>query len=547
MTPAWEHDPRRLVTDPAEGSAESAQSAESRVTEDSAGSADSAETSPPLWEPPTPLTRAGQPPAFPVEAFPDWLSDYVQAEAVATQTPVDLPAMMALATLAAAGGGLYRIQVRPGWQEPLNLYVVVAMPPGSRKTQVVGDVTRPLVRYDEDEAKRMAAIILQETTGKRIAERAADAAQAAAGKASDAERDQLTADALAAAERAASIHVPPVPRMLADDVTPEALASLMADSPYDRMAMLADEGGVFDMMAGRYSNKGPNLDIYLKGHAGTLPHRVDRQGRPPEYIQRPTLTIGLAIQPDVLWACKDQPGFRGRGLLARFAYAIPANTVGYRNVSAPPVPPDTAGHYHDQVQILARSLLQEAETARLEDPDQLPMLSLAPDATALLLAFAAEIEPRLAPDQGDLGHIADWAGKLVGAVARIAGLLHLAERLETGWGDPVSADTTADAILVGRYLIEHALTAFGSMGSDPLLNDALYVLNWIERNATEQISRRDLFTALPRGRFPKAPDLDPALILLESHGYLRRVEQPKPKGAGRPPSPVYEVNPLWER
>jgi replicative DNA helicase len=38
-------------------------------------------------------------------------------------------------------------------------------------------------------------------------------------------------------------------------------------------------------MAGRYNQQvGPNLGVYLKGHAGDL-LRVDRRGRPPEYVE----------------------------------------------------------------------------------------------------------------------------------------------------------------------------------------------------------------------------------------------------------------------
>jgi replicative DNA helicase len=107
------------------------------------------------WAEPVPLRLAADLPGFPVEALPDWLAAYVAAEATATQTPPDLPGMLVLATLATAAGGLARIQVRPGWQEPLNLFVVVALPPGSRKTAVFADVTRPLVRLDHDELARM--------------------------------------------------------------------------------------------------------------------------------------------------------------------------------------------------------------------------------------------------------------------------------------------------------------------------------------------------------------------------------------------------------
>jgi hypothetical protein len=82
------------------------------------------------------------------------------------------------------------------------------------------------------------------------------------------------------------------------------------------------------------------------------------------------------------------------------------------------------------------------------------------------------------------------------------------------------------------------------MGTDQVLDDARYVLTWLsQHNHVDRFTRRDLFTDLPRGRFPKVDQLDPVLQLLDAHGYIRQLEQPKPKGPGRPPSPTYEVNP----
>jgi Protein of unknown function (DUF3987) len=77
------------------------------------------------------------------------------------------------------------------------------------------------------------------------------------------------------------------------DATPEALAGLLAT--YGRIALVSPEGDVFDQMAGRYNQAvGPNLGVYLKGHAGDL-LRIDRRGR-PEYVE-----------PD---AAGDQPRWR---------------------------------------------------------------------------------------------------------------------------------------------------------------------------------------------------------------------------------------------
>jgi replicative DNA helicase len=86
---------------------------------------------------------------------------------------------------------------------------------------------------------------------------------------------------------------------------------------------------------------------------------------------------------------------------------------------------------------------------------------------------------------------------------------------------------------------------FDLMGADPRTDDARWLLDWISRTNLTQFTRRDAHLAAPRGRFPKATTLDPALALLEEHGYLRRVDADSsgPKG-GRPPSPRFLVNPL---
>jgi replicative DNA helicase len=94
-------------------------------------------------------------------------------------------------------------------------------------------------------------------------------------------------------------------------------------------------------------------------------------------------------------------------------------------------------------------------------------------------------------------------------------------------------------------LVEHARAVFDLMGADPRVDDARWLLDWISRTNQAQFTRRDAHSTAPRGRFPKATNLDPALALLEEHGFLRRVDADPsgPKG-GRPPSPRFLVNPL---
>ena len=148
---------------------------------------------------------------------------------------------------------------------------------------------------------------------------AADAAKAAAGKADDNARDELLAQAISLHEAAEAIEIPPLPRILADDVTPEACASLLVEQD-GRLAVISAEGGIFDIMAGRYSGHVPVLDVWLKGHSGD-PLRVDRKGREPEYVERPALTLSLMVQPSAelrLRLCHDYKSHMGMLMSAKF-------------------------------------------------------------------------------------------------------------------------------------------------------------------------------------------------------------------------------------
>ena len=103
-------------------------------------------------------------------------------------------------------------------------------------------------------------------------------------------------------------------------------------------------------------------------------------------------------------------------------------------------------------------------------------LQLDPGALEKHTRFREAHELRLHPD-ADLGHITDWGSKLAGAVARIAGLLHVAWNESEAHKYRIGEDTMAAAITVGGYLTEHALAAFSYMGADPVAEDARAVLN----------------------------------------------------------------------
>ncbi len=495
------------------------------------------------WEPPAPLGQFNLP-TFPLEAFPlplCALSEFCAAVAESFQVPVDLPAILVLSVAGAALAKRIEVHVRGDHIEPVNLFTVIALPPATRKSGVFRVVTEPLAYFERQEAERLAPLIEQSRNERNILEERLKHAQKQAAKAEKSEDQQHyekqtreLVDELSKHEALKS------PQYIGDDATPESVAALLNDNG-GRFALMSPEGDVFDLMAGRYSSGVPNFGVYLKGHAGD-DIRVNRasRDRSAQYVRNPALSIGIAVQPEVLRGLSLKKGFRGRGLLGRFLYALPQSLLGSRKINPGSVQPEIVRAY--QQHILAACGLEPVLDANGRPFPH--VVTVGEDALQHIDDFAVEIEKRLGPG-GDFEAMGDWVGKLVGAVCRIAGIFHGLIHAESG--NPgraqIDAETMLGAITIGEYLIPHAAAAFFAMGSDPDIDLARRILAWVCANELTEFSRREAYNHL-RGSIYRVNEIDDPLKLLESHGYIREVEICR-RGPGRKPSPTYKVNPLW--
>jgi hypothetical protein len=455
--------------------------------------------------------------------LPGWLGEMAEATAAATETPLALSSLLSLAVASASIAAKAVVSPEPGYEEPLNIYTCPSMESGNRKTAALKLVLAPLAAWEAEEMERTAPrrkVLESErkTTEVRIEKLRRDSARKGDDPAILAEIRKLEANLPT---------VPPVPRVWVDDCTPEALAILMYERN-ERMAVLSDEGGIFETLAGRYSKGVPNLDLWLKAHS-VSPVRVDRVdvARPPIILNRPHLTVGISPQPDVLEALRDKPGFRGRGLLARFLYALPKSPLGYRTLEPQPVPAAIADRYRVGI----RQLLEVPLGAAVR-------LRLSVEAYQEWKAFQKAIELQLR-DGGKLDGLRDWGSKLPGACLRLAGIFHAVER--GGFVDPeISHGTIQRALDLGACLISHAQCVFDLMERDPNIEDAERLLAWIVSRDEPTFTVRDCFRAHQR-RFTRVDALLPVLALLQEHCHIRRVEG-ESRG-GRPPSDTCRVNP----
>ncbi|MBR1812155.1 MAG: DUF3987 domain-containing protein [Clostridia bacterium] len=483
----------------------------------------------PQWEQPIPFEEVTLP-AFPVDALPSRVRPYVEAVAETTQTPVDMAATAAIAVMASCMQGKYLVQAKADWTEPTNLYALIIAEPSERKSAVTSLMVKPVNLYEMEYNKQHAAALEKNRMQKRILEKRQRAIEDKVAKCT-AEENELDAivDEIARFKELSPM------QLYVDDVTPEKLISVLAE--HDGIAsVISAEGGIFDQLAGGMYSKAVNIDVFLKGHAGDS-IRIDRIGRNSESVESPALTLLFAVQPNVLSGLMQNNTFRGRGLTARFLYAMPTTHVGSRKYRTEPIPKESEKQYYS----LIGNLLDEDSNPTAKCPE---IITLSEEADKMLEAFATDLEPKLRTEYIDFS---DWAGKLCGAVVRISGLLCRAEKngcyafLREPEPPVVDGATMQRAITLGQYYTEHAKAAYLLMGADPVVKQCKYVLKAIQNAGLAELSKRDIMR-LCRS-FKKAEELQPVLDRLCEYGYLALKPSEMKNGGGRPASQSYLVNP----
>ena len=236
----------------------------------------------------------------------------------------------------------------------MNLYIVVALSSGERKSAVVRLATAPIQKLEAKLRAEATPVIREAEARKTAALATVKGAQRIADKADPADRDELLNAAVAAKATADAIIVPPWPRLGGRHHPggPDVVACRTGREggrPLGRGRTLRDLGGPL-------TDGQPNIDILLKGHSGDAV-LVDRKGRPPERVDDAAITLGITVQPDVVKGLARNRGFRGRGLLARILFSLPQSRVGSRTIEPNGIPERVVHEYEKNILALAEGNL----------------------------------------------------------------------------------------------------------------------------------------------------------------------------------------------
>jgi|GEM_PF-2973977 len=408
-------------------------------------------------------------PSFPVGALPEILARMTESVADVTQTAEDAAgtALLAMMSASAARKFFTALVDGEGWKEKNNLYTIIAMPSGERKSAVFGHVAKPIIEFErriEDAAFR-------------------------------------------------SEHGIKVQRYISDDVTPQALIQQLCEND-ERIALLSTEGGLFENLNYKHYGNQAKLDVFLRAFTGDR-MTVDRKNAPKIILNDPTLTISIFVQPSVLQHLPER--YTGQGFMGRFLYVIAPSRRGNRDIAIKSIPADLFQAYRELI-----------FNIMMFEPDEPVALSLSNEAFNKFQELRASFEPRLRAGE-ELSHdfLGSWSDRLPGQVVRIASLLHITEYAMRGlpfndasFNKQISETTMMNAITLGNYFIEHAKAAFGCFQSNQEIEDAKYLLEVLKRKKIRLYKRQKLWSIV-KGKFHVADKFDNALVVLADRGFIR--------------------------
>ena len=412
--------------------------------------------------------------AFPLDGFPPWARIYINEVAESFHVSTGMVGSAVLGCMATALQRKYDVLPKPDHIEQLSLQFILIAPSGSLKSAVFKHVFAPAYRYEAELIERNRDCV-EETQHSMM----------------------------------------PLPTIIIDDCTPEALAIRLQQNN-GRIGIVSAEGNIFGVLAGRYS-KSPDYSILAKGYSGD-PIRYDRVGRETTIVSHPHVSCCIGMQPHVLTSLIENTALDSQGILARWCMAEFHNPSSPRKYNSPSVNEESVHNYNEHM--LALFLLAVPQEPR--------HLTLSSNAFARFCEVYEDIEmTRIAMQQSAKnGAIVRWINKKGGCILRLAGLLHASNDLLTS--EITTAEVAAAAGLADWYY-NNAVKLLSSNNND--ISNALNLWTQLRSireddnsvaysRVTHDCCRNKHFRINGTNR-PDYNAINDALNVLVEHGYVR--------------------------
>ena len=467
---------------------------------------------PELWELPESFDNLKKPAPFPLNSLPLLLRDYLKAVADYVQVVPEMAVLPLLSVLSLCVQGKAVIKhTGNSHTENLNLYTITVASPGERKSGSLKEFMKPIEEYQEQYNKIHAPEIEEYKTERAYLENKRTKALKA-----DLQTAKAITKQLSELERKHELI------LNVSDATPEALAMEMYRQG-GTIGIIDDEGSVFDVLSGIYSNGQANINIFLKAYDGTN-YTILRRTKENIELKKPLLTMGLMVQPEHFTNAMNNRQFSGRGFIHRFLFSFPESRAGYLKMDSPDIPLKLQKQYND---LIIRLL-------RLPSTPDIPVIVCDREAELLFSDYFEHIQEEIR-DGGTFENLKEWASKQFGRVLKIAGILHLCEHEPTEF---LTGQTAINSISIAKWTESQALNAL-SGNVEPTEKNAKYILKKLQRSEKNILSKHDLLVLC---RPLTSADCSESLNLLEDMNILKREKAFRANGGN--PKETIKINPL---
>lgn len=492
----------------------------------------------PLWEatkqpkpePPPPKIEAFLP--FPVDAVPMPVRSFIRNGAKAIGCDMSFLALPLLTAIAAAIGNTRRLELKPGWHAPPNLWTAIVGESGTAKTPAFKAVMSPVKLRQQQELEKHFKAMEDHRVDLAVYEK-----QLQAWK-----RDKRTTD-----PPPTRPEEPQPVRYVVNDTTVEALAPILQSNPRGLLSA-RDELSGWIASFDRYSNgkTGADASHWLSMHNGEG-ITVDRKTGTPKTIYVPSASVSVTggIQPGILQKALEGE-HRESGLAARLLLtAPPRKAKRWTEANISPKAEAELSQLFDRLYSLQPGIDGQGNPL----PDVVFLSQEAKRAWVTFYDAHAQEQTELT---GDLSSA--WS-KLEEYAARLALVVHFIR-----WAaqdSTLASDRTLDveSMEAGIVLVEwfklEARRVYAMLDETAEDRTERNLVDWIKKRGGRVTVRQ---VQQGHRQFNKAQDAQAALARLISEGYgAWEAETSGPQG-GRPteyfvlhkPSTVYETPPSPE-
>ena len=476
-----------------------------------------------LWPDPVIPTEPLPPVPFPTDVLPAPAAKFVREQAAALGVEEAIVGPYVLGAMAAAIGGTHEVQMKSGWRESTNLYIILIAEPGTGKSPALDAAVKPL--HTRQQQFNRENELAREQYEEELAEY---------------ERQLNLYTRNKTPEKPKKPKMPPSQRVFYTDTTIEALAAALNDNPRG-VVLIVDEATAWTRSVNMYrGGRGSDRQFYLSGWARAHFEQGRKTQKQQISVPRPHLCVLGAIPPEVLGDLADETG-RDDGFLHRILFAYP--NVQFTRLGDAEVPQGIRDEYNNLVQNLF-ALQPQEESHVLETGETLgerkpAIVTLTPDAWKAGKQWVNWLKDQL--EAGDVwermrGPIA----KIDGHLFRLALVLHVAEQVARGNAKPaqvpIGPETMQAAIRLGKFFLTHSERAYRRLSGQTQATDdseviAAYVLKKAVELAHEEGSNRVPHQSLwqktkKKREIDTTDDLAGPLRWLEDNGCIKTLDEP---------------------